>query len=137
MLMKIKTTGILFCMALNFVCVHAQTKKPSFSVSGTMGVSYEGYGLDRNPTGWTGYTPRKPWNQVRFNFMPNFQFGKNFSLPFNINLAALPTNFAGPYSGFIPGGPKQNFKQWLANPVNNIALHCDPALGDLLATDAG
>ncbi len=101
----------------------AQTKKPDFSVSGTMGVTYEGYGLDRNPSGWTGYTPRRPWNQVRFNFMPNFKFGKNLSVPFNISMAALPTNFAGPYSGFIPGGPKQDFKQWISNPVNNIAVN--------------
>ncbi|GAB2840580.1 hypothetical protein [Ferruginibacter profundus] len=121
--MKVKIVGIFFYMVFNSFCVNAQTKKPSFSVSGIMGVSYEGYGLDRNPAGWTGYTPRRPWNQVRFNFMPNFQFGKNFSVPFNINLAALPTNFAGPYSGYIPGGPKQNFKQWIANPVNNIAVN--------------
>lgn len=113
-------------IALYFLCCTASGMAQvsnKVSVSGTMGISYEGYGLDRNPTGWTGYTPRRPWNQVRFNFMPNFQFGKNFSLPFNINLAALPTNFAGPYSGFIPGGPKQNFKQWMTNPVNNIAVN--------------
>jgi len=116
-----KTITVLIFLIPAFV-LQAQ-KKPGFSVSGTMGVSYEGYGLDRNPSGWTGYSPRKPWNQVRFNFMPNFQFGKNFSLPFNINLAALPTNFAGPYSGYIPGGPKQSFKQWIANPVNNIAVN--------------
>ncbi len=122
-----KRAGIKIIAVLVFLmhslCLHAQKKPLSFSVSGTMGISYEGYGLNRNPSGWTGYTPRRPWNQVRFNFMPNFEFGKNFSLPFNINLAALPTNFAGPYSGFIPGGPKQNFKQWLANPVNNIAVN--------------
>ena len=116
-----KTITVLIFLIPAFV-LQAQ-KKHGFSVSGTMGVSYEGYGLDRNPSGWTGYSPRKPWNQVRFNFMPNFQFGKNFSLPFNINLAALPTNFAGPYSGYIPGGPKQSFKQWIANPVNNIAVN--------------
>ena len=110
---------LLFLLSSNSI---AQTK-PSFSVSGNMGVTYEGYGLDRNPTGWTGYQPRRPWNQVRFNFMPNFQFGKNFSLPVSINVAALPTNFAGPYSGFIPGGPKQSFKQWITNPVNNIAIN--------------
>ena len=115
-------TSTVFIFLLTAFVLHAQNK-PGFSVSGTMGVSYEGYGLDRNPSGWTGYSPRKPWNQVRFNFMPSFQFGKNFSLPFNINLAALPTNFAGPYSGYIPGGPKQSFKQWIANPVNNIAVN--------------
>lgn len=114
---------IVFFFLLFALHLKAQQKPVSFSVSGTMGVSYEGYGLDRNPSGWTGYTPRRPWNQMRFNFMPNFQFGKNFSLPFNINLAALPTNFAGPYSGFIPGGPKQSFKQWIANPVNNLAVN--------------
>ncbi len=122
--MKIKIIGIFFCCLLLF-CNNgtAQDKKPSFSVSGTMGVNYEGYGLSRKPAGWTGYTPRRPWNQVRFSFQPNFQFGKNFSLPFNINVAALPSNFAGPYSGFIPGGPKQNFNQWITNPVNNIAVN--------------
>jgi hypothetical protein len=42
--------------------------KEKLNVSGTMGVTYEGYGLTRNPSGWTGYQPRRPWNQVRFNF---------------------------------------------------------------------
>jgi len=114
---------ILFGFILLNIAADAQTKKPDFSVIGTMGVTYEGYGLNRNPSGWTGYTPRRPWNQVRFNFMPNFKFGKNLSIPFNISMAALPTNFAGPYSGFIPGGPKQDFKQWITNPVNNIAVN--------------
>jgi len=49
-----------------------------------------------------GYTPRQTMEQVRFNLCPNFQFGKNFSLPFISILAALPTNFAGPYSGLFP-----------------------------------
>ena len=111
----------VFLFLINSIAV-AQ-KKTSFSVNGTMGVTYEGYGLDRNPAGWTGYSPRRPWNQVRFSFMPNFKFGKKFSLPVNINVAALPTNFAGPYSGFIPGGPKQNFKQWITNPINNITIN--------------
>ena len=98
-------------------------KKSAFAISGIMGVSYEGYGLNRNPSGWTGYLPRRPWNQVRFNFSPTMQFGKNFTLPFNFNFAAFPTNFAGPYSGYIPGGPKQNFGQWITNPVNNFAIN--------------
>jgi hypothetical protein len=118
-----KPLHLIFFLLLGISLFAQKPKLPSLSVSGTMGVTYEGYGLDRNPTGWAGYTPRRPWNQVRFSFMPNFKFGKNFSLPFNINLAALPTNFAGPYSGFIPGGPKQNFKQWITNPVNNIAVN--------------
>ena len=96
-----------------------QDKKPSFSASGTMGVSYEGYGLSRNPSGWLGYTPRKPWTQVRFNFTPTFNFGKNFSLPFNFNFAAIPTNFAGPYAGI----KKPNFGQFITNPMNNFGLN--------------
>lgn len=117
-----KITGLI--LLITICCdLAAQDKPLSFSASGTMGVTYEGYGLSRKPSGWTGYTQRRPWNQVRFSFMPTFNFGKNFSLPFNINVAALPTNFAGPYSGFIPGGPKQNFKQWITNPVNNIAIN--------------
>ncbi|TSA42490.1 MAG: hypothetical protein D4R55_02590 [Chitinophagaceae bacterium] len=96
-----------------------QDKKPSFSASGTMGVSYEGYGLSRNPSGWLGYTPRKPWNQVRFNFTPTFNFGKNFSLPVNFNFAAIPTNFAGPYAGI----KKPNFGQFITNPMNNFGLN--------------
>ena len=74
--------------------------KEKLNISGTIGVTYEGYGLSRSPSGWTGYQPRRPWNQVRFNFTPTFNFGKNFSLPFNFNFAAIPTNFAGPYAGF-------------------------------------
>ena len=48
--------------------------KEKLSVSGTMGISYEGYGLNRSPAGWTGYNARRPWNQVRFNFTPVFKF---------------------------------------------------------------
>lgn len=98
----------------------SQTKKtPAFSVSGAAGISYEGYGLNRRPAGWVGYTPRKPWNQVRFNFMPTFKFGKNFSLPFNVNFSAFPTNYAGPYSGI----KKQSFSQYITNPMNNFGLN--------------
>ena len=119
--MKTKT-GILFLL-LFFVYATvalAQEKKPiSFSVSGTAGVTYEGYGLNRSPSGWTGYTARKPWNQVRFNFTPTFRFGKNFSLPFNFNFSAIPTNFAGPYAGI----KNQNFTQFITNPMNNFGLN--------------
>ncbi len=97
----------------------AQEKKPVFSISGTMGVSYEGYGLSRSPSGWTGYQPRRPWNQARFNFTPTMKFGANWSIPFNINFAAKPTNFAGPYSGII----KQNFGQYITNPMNNFGIN--------------
>lgn len=90
-----------------------------FSVSGTMGVSYEGYGLSRNPSGWTGYLPRRPWNQVRFNFTPTIKLGAHLNIPFNFNFSAIPTNFAGPYSGII----KQNFGQYITNPMNNFGIN--------------
>ena len=107
-------SAILFSSALM-----AQEKKPPFSISGTVGISYEHYGLSRKPTGWTGFAPRKPWNQVRFNFSPNMQFGKNFSLPFNFNFAMKPTNYAGPYSGIT----KQSFGQFITNPMNSFGLN--------------
>ncbi|MFN8307499.1 MAG: hypothetical protein U0T79_12035 [Ferruginibacter sp.] len=115
-----KRTTVLLSL-LCFVCStpHAQTKPPGFSVSGTAGITYEGYGLNRSPSGWTGYTARRPWNQVRFNFTPSFKFGKDFSLPFNFNFAAVPTNFAGPYAGIR----NQNFGQFITNPVNSFGLN--------------
>ena len=88
-------------------------------MSGTAGITYEGYGLSRGPSGWTGYTARRPWNQVRFNFTPSFKFGKDFSLPFNFNFAAVPTNFAGPYAGI----KNQNFGQFITNPMNSFGLN--------------
>lgn len=94
-------------------------KKIPVSISGTAGITYEGYGLNRNPTGFTGYQPRRPWNQVRFNFMPTIKFTKDFSLPINFNFAAFPTNFAGPYTGI----KKQNIGQFLTNPMNNFGLN--------------
>ena len=104
--------------SLSFFEGFAQIKKP-VSISGTAGITYEGYGLSRNPTNFTGYQPRRPWNQVRFNFMPTIKFNKNFSLPMNFNFAAFPTNFAGPYAGI----KKQNIGQFLTNPMNNFGLN--------------
>lgn len=117
--MKTKTNLLFFTGLLMSAGLLGQTPKPSFSISGTAGISYEYYGLSRKPTGWTGFTPRKPWNQVRFNFTPNMQFGKNFSLPFNFNFAMKPTNYAGPYSGIT----KQSFGQFITNPMNNFGLN--------------
>lgn len=99
--------------------INAQEKKSSFSISGTSGVSYEHYGLSRKPVGWTGFTRRKPWNQFRFNFSPQMQFGKNFSLPINFSFALKPTNYAGPYSNI----GKQSFSQFISNPLNNFAMN--------------
>ncbi len=116
-----RKTAVLLLL-IGFACgneITAQTKPKSFSVSGTAGITYEEYGLSRSPSGWTGYTARKPWNQVRFNFTPNFKFGKNFSLPFNFNFAAIPTNFAGPYAGI----KNQNLGQFITNPMNNFGVN--------------
>jgi hypothetical protein len=100
----------------------ASKKKPDshrVSISGSAGIIYEYYGLSRKPDGWTGFTPRKPWNQVRFNFSPDMKFGKDFSLPFNFNFAMKPTNYAGPYSGIS----KQSFGQFITNPMNSFGLN--------------
>ena len=91
---KTKTISLAVSAILFSSVLVAQDKKQPFSISGTAGISYEYYGLSRKPTGWTGFTPRKPWNQVRFNFSPTMQFSKNFSLPFNFNFAMKPTNYA-------------------------------------------
>ena len=117
--MRSKIILITTCAMILSTCINAQDKKPSFSISGTAGVSYEYYGLSRKPSGWTGFTPRKPWNQVRFNFSPEMQFGKDFSIPFNFNFALKPTNYAGPYSGIS----NQSFTQFITNPMNSFGLN--------------
>jgi len=109
---------LCFIAILSVTGATAQKKSP-VKISGTAGISYEGYGLTRKPSGWLGYMPRRPWHQVRFNFTPTIEFSKNFSLPFNLNFAAFPTNFAGPYAGL----KKQNFGQFITNPMNNIAIN--------------
>lgn len=101
------------------VYTHAQKKKAPISITGSAGIGYEGYGLDKNPSGFPAYSQRRPWNQVRFSFMPTIKFSKNFSLPINFNFAAFPTNFAGPFSGI----KNQNIGQYLTNPMNNFGLN--------------
>lgn len=98
----------------------AQTvPKPKVSVTGTMGVTYEGYGLTVNPKTPSFYSPRRPWNQLRFNFAPQIKIGQNFSLPLNFNFATKATNFAGPYAGI----GHQSIKQWITNPLNNFSIN--------------
>lgn len=101
------------------VSAQSDSAQKKFSISGMMGVSYEYYGLSRKPSGWTGFSPRKPWNQLRFNFTPEMKFGKNFTLPFNFNFATTPTNYAGPYAGI----KKQSFSQFITNPMNSFGLN--------------
>lgn len=109
--------GVLFFISIGY----AQEEKPPVIVSGTMGISYEYYGLTANPSGWPGYSPRKPWNQVRFNFKPTISFGE-FKLPFNFNFATKPTNFLGPYSNISALG-SQTFMQFITNPLNNFSIN--------------
>ena len=118
-MMRKKVITACFLFYLFSPALFAQEVKEKLNISGTMGVSYEGYGLHRNPSGWTGYNARKPWNQVRFNFTPTFKFSKNFSLPFNFNFAAFPTNFAGPYAGI----KKPSFGQFITNPMNSFGIN--------------
>jgi hypothetical protein len=100
----------------------AAQKKPPITIGGTIGASYEGYGLDRNPAGWTGYTPRRPYNQFRFNFAPTINVGKNFKLPLNFNFVTKPTNFAGGFGGIGSFGG-QTFSQFITNPTNNFSIN--------------
>ena len=109
---------ILFTVISYTTAQDSSRKKFPVKISGVMGITYEGYGLNINPSGSGIYTPRRPWNQVRFNFAPTFQFGKNFSLPFNFNFATKPTNFAGPYAGI----KNQSIGQFITNPANNFGI---------------
>ena len=109
---------LLLCLFLFSSETFAQQNQ-KIEVSGIAGVNYEYYGLSKKPTSWTGFTPRKPWNQVRFNFSPTMTFGKNFTLPFNFNFALKPTNYAGPYSNIT----KQSFGQFITNPMNSFGLN--------------
>ncbi len=111
---------ILFAfLSVNTNAQDSTKKKFPVKVSGVIGITYEGYGLNVNPSGSGIYTPRRPWNQVRFNFSPTVQFGKNFSLPFNFNFATTPTNFAGPYAGI----KNQSIGQFITNPMNNFGIN--------------
>lgn len=94
-------------------------KKLPFKVEGTIGFTYEGYGLNINPKGSNIYSPRRPWNQLRFIFTPTLSFGKDFKLPLNFNFATKPTNFAGPYAGI----KKPTVGQFLTNPANNFSIN--------------
>ena len=96
-------------------------KKLPVKITGVIGITYEGYGLTVNPKTPSFYPPRRPWNQVRFNFAPQIKVG-NFSLPINFNFATKAVNFAGPYAGIAALG-KQSLKQWITNPMNNFSIN--------------
>lgn len=124
MLQSKKYLVLLFCCASTYVFAQQPVKTPALSISGTAGVSYEGYGLTTNPGGYGFYTPRRPWNLVRFNFTPTITVG-NLKLPFNFNFSPMRNNFSSVPFGFgsLPGFPKQTIGQWLTNPMNNFAVN--------------
>ena len=120
--MKEKVLFIWFMLS----CIYAtaQTGKNPVTVSGTMGMSYDYYGLRTNPNSPSFYNARRPWHLVRFNFNPVITVGQ-FKLPVNINVSPMNYNFNG-IGGFWPSNiprPKQTLGQWLTNPMNNIGLN--------------
>jgi hypothetical protein len=116
--------NLLLCIAFIATCHCAfsqgdsSARRKKWHITGTAGISYEGYGLDVKPDGSGIYSPRKPWNQVRFVFTPVLQAG-DFTLPINFNFAAMATNFAGPYAGL----KNQSVAQFFTNPANNFGLN--------------
>lgn len=93
-------------------------KKFPVKLTGVLGITYEGYGLNLNPAGGGFYFPRRPYNQVRFVFTPVLQY-KKFSIPVNFNFAAMARSAAGPYAGL----EHQTIGQFFTNPANNFGLN--------------
>ena len=119
-MIRILKPVLFFTAALISIKAIAQKPKVPVSVTGSMGITYEGYGLTVHPHGSTFYMPRRPWNQVRFNIAPQIKIG-NFSLPFNFNFATTPTNFAGPFGGLGALG-HQSLAQFISNPMNSFSI---------------
>jgi hypothetical protein len=117
------TRGAIVVFLLQVLSVNA-VEIPKFSIKGNIGVSYEGYSVTTNPTTPSFFTPRKPSTLIRFTFQPVISYGE-FKLPFNFNFSPMRNNFGSPPYGLgnLPGFPKQNFKQWLTNPMNSLGLN--------------
>jgi hypothetical protein len=111
-------TVLLVILFIPVIAQDTSKKKSLVTLSGTMGITYEGYGLNVKPTGSNIYSPRRPWNQVRFVFTPTLKV-KDVTIPFNFNFASIATNFAGPYAGL----KKQSIGQFLTNPSNNFGIN--------------
>jgi hypothetical protein len=119
--MKQIRPALLLLLLLPVTGIFAQDsakKKIPVKITGTLGITYEGYGLNLNPAGTGIYSRRRPWNQVRFIFTPVLQAGK-FSIPLNFNFAAMAANVAGPYAGL----KHQSVGQFLTNPANNFGIN--------------
>ena len=113
-------------------------KKKLFTLSGDMGIWYEGYGLDKTPGSPVPdfYKARRPWSLFRYTFNPIFNIGK-WEIPVNFNFSLSPglSGFSPGFGGFnpnlnnfnVPGGPKLSIWQFLTNPANNFGLR--PKIG--------
>ena len=114
---------LVFLILLTPFKGRAQDKKKLIKFGGDMGIWYEGYGLDKNPSLVTPnfYPARKPWNLLRYSFNPNLTVGK-WNIPFNFNFSAMQNNFTT-----SPTGKKQSIWQYLTNPVNNFGI--SPKIG--------
>lgn len=114
---------LVCCFFASSVSAQNDSLNTKFSIHGTAGVSYEGYGLDLTPGPPTPrfYNARRPWNVVRFNFNPVVKMGK-WTIPANFNFSPMQTNFTTPA---VPG--RQSFWQFLTNPMNNFGIN--PTLG--------
>ena len=121
---KSKTIFILILLLVVSKFAFAQNDSLKVKVSGTIGISYEGYRLSTNPETPVFYTARRPGDLVRILFQPTISIG-NFKLPFNFSFSPMRNNFGSPPFGFgnIPGFPKQTFKQWITNPMNNLGMN--------------
>ena len=119
-----KSICLILLIFLLATVARAQTEKKKVSVSGTLGMSYDYYGLSTHPSTPSFYSARRPWHVVRFNVNPTIQVG-SFKLPIRINISPMNYNFNG-IGGFWPSNiprPKQTLGQWLTNPMNNIGLN--------------
>lgn len=121
MKLKLFTFFMICCVSFGYAQTKKIPKKSKVVVTGVMGVIYENYGLSKNPSGWPGFSPRKPWNQVRFNLKPTITMG-DVKIPFNFSFVKYPTNFLGPYAGIVALG-NQTFLQYLSNPINNFSIN--------------
>jgi hypothetical protein len=116
-----KITVVLF-FVLAFQA-NGQEKKKLFSLSGDIGIWYEGYSLDKTPGSSVPdfYKARRPWNLFRYSFNPIFNIGK-WEVPLNFNFSPQQNNFITS----ITGG-KQTAWQFLTNPANNFGIR--PKIG--------
>jgi hypothetical protein len=116
---------VIFLLSGISMQVRAQKddKKKKVTLTGDMGVWYEGYGLSKSPENSVPnfYQPRKPWNSLRYAFNPSISYGK-WTIPFNFNFSMLQNNFITP----ITSG-KQSVWQFLTNPANNFGI--SPKIG--------